>query len=113
MYKLEEGIGDYVRPKNKLDDPGQSIQDGCKTIDGVRCRYVDSAESTREEAGCGSNKDVKMELDRIRNEIIRGTTKVGKYQRKCNEVEVVWTCIETRRRICGQEGDADGGAGEK
>ena len=27
--------------------------------------------------------------------------------------EVVWACIETRRRICGQLSDGDGGAGEK
>ena len=32
---------------------------------------------------------------------------VGKY------VEVVWACIEKRRRICGQESDGDGGAGKK
>ena len=26
--------------------------------------------------------------------------------------EVVWACIEKRRRICRQESDGDGGAGE-
>ena len=41
-----------------------------------------SEESTREEVGCGGNEDVRWmsgvtKLDRIRNERIRGTTKVG------------------------------------
>ena len=26
---------------------------------------------------------------------------------------MVWACIEKRRRICRQESDGDGGAGEK
>ena len=25
---------------------------------------------------------------------------------------MIWTCIEKRTRICGQESDGDGGAGE-
>ena len=42
-----------------------------------------SEESTREEVECGGNEDVKMDEyshqpgQNIRNEIIRGTTKVG------------------------------------
>ena len=57
-------------------------------------------------------------LDRIRNERIRGTTRVGEISKKVQEsrlytVVVVWACIEKRRRICRQESDGDGGAGEK
>ena len=61
MEKLEEGIGDSVRPKNKFESQGESIQDSCKTSNDVRCRYLGSEESTREKVGCGGNEDVKMD----------------------------------------------------
>ena len=63
METLEEGIGDSVRPKNKFESQGECIglQDSCKTSNDVRCRYVGSEESTREEVGCGGNEDVKMD----------------------------------------------------
>ena len=40
-------------------------------------------------------------VDRIWNERIRTTTKVDKISKKCRKVkvEVVWACIEKRRRI--------------
>ena len=59
MNKLEEGIGDSVRPKNKFESQGESrpIQDGCKTSNDVRGRDLGSEESTREEVGCGGNED--------------------------------------------------------
>ena len=50
-----------VRPKNTLESQGESIQDSCKTSNGVRCRDLSSEESTREEVGCGGNEDVKMD----------------------------------------------------
>ena len=56
MEKLEEGIGDSVRPKNKFESQGES-----KTSNDVRCRDLGSEESTREEVGCGGNEDVKMD----------------------------------------------------
>ena len=61
MAKLEEGIGDFVRPKNKFESQGESIQDSCKTNNDVRGRDLGSEESTREEVGCGGNEDVKMD----------------------------------------------------
>ena len=64
-----------------------SIQEGCNTSNDVRCRYTGSEESTKEEVGCGGNEGVKMDdwsnkLGRIRNERIRGTTKVGEISKK-------------------------------
>ena len=91
MAKLEEGIGDFVRPKNKFESQGESIQDSCKTSNDVRSRDLGSEVSKREEVGCGGNEDVKMDmsgvtkLDRIRNERIRGTTKVGEISKKVQE----------------------------
>ena len=58
---LEEGIGDFVRPKNTFESQGESIQDSCKTSNDVRGRDLGSEESTREEVGCGGNEDVKMD----------------------------------------------------
>ena len=121
MEKLEEDTGDSVRPKNKFDSHGESIQDRtCKTSNDVRCRDVGSEESTREEVGCGGNEDVKMDDwshqdDRIRNERIRGTTKVGEIYKKVQESRSKWygRVLKKRRRIRRQESDGDGGAGEK
>ena len=87
MEKLEEGIGDSVRPKNKFES--QSIQDSCKTSNDVRCRDLGSEESTREEIGCGWMIGV-TKLDRIRNERIRGTTKVGEISKKVQESRLKW-----------------------
>ena len=61
MEKLEEGIGDPVRPKNKFESQWESILDSCKTTNDVRCRDLGSEESTIEEVGCGGNEDVKMD----------------------------------------------------
>ena len=44
MEKLEEGFGESVRPKNKFESQGESIQDSCKTSNDVRCRDVGSEE---------------------------------------------------------------------
>ena len=54
-------------------------------------------------------------LDRIRIERIRGTTKGGIdiLERAGKLVEEVWTCIEKRKLICGQNSEGDGGPGEK
>ena len=54
-------LGDSVRPKNKIESQGESIQDSCKTRNDVRCRDVGSEERTIEEVGCGGNEDVKMD----------------------------------------------------
>ena len=62
MEKLEEGtIRDSVCPKNKFESQGESIQDGCKTSNDVRCRDMGSEEGTREEVGRSGNEDVKMD----------------------------------------------------
>ena len=61
MEKREEDIGDSMRPKNKFESQGKSIQDSCKTSNDVQCRDVSSQESTREEVGYGGNEDVKMD----------------------------------------------------
>ena len=50
-----------MRPKNKFESQGESIQDSCITSNDVRCRDLGSEESTREEVGCGGNEDVKMD----------------------------------------------------
>ena len=36
--KLEEGIGDCVRPTNTSESQVENIHDGCKISNDVRCR---------------------------------------------------------------------------
>ena len=89
MENLEEDIVDSVRPKNKFESQGESIQDSCKTSNDVRCRDVGSEESTREEVGCGGNEDVKMESPRwteLGMKELEGRQKWEKYPRKCRRV---------------------------
>ena len=52
-------------------------------------------------------------LDRIRNERIRGTTKVGEISKKVQESRLKWYGHEKKRRMRRQESDGDGGAGKK
>ena len=52
-------------------------------------------------------------MDRIRNERIRGTTKVGEISKKVQESRLKWYGHVSRRRIRREESDWDGGAGEK
>ena len=61
METLEEGIGDYVRPKSKFESQRESIEDSYETSNDVQCRDVGSEEGTIEEVGCGGNEDVKMD----------------------------------------------------
>ena len=85
-----------MRPKNKFGSQGESIQDSCKTSNDVRCRDLGSEESTREEVGCGGKMRMLRwmsgvtKLDRIRNERIRGTTKVGEISKKVQESRLKW-----------------------
>ena len=50
-----------------------------------------------------------IKLDRIRNERIRGTTKVGAISKKVQESRLTWYGHVLRR----EESDGDGGAREK
>ena len=52
-------------------------------------------------------------MDRIRNERIRGTTKVGEISKKVQESRLKWYGHVSRRRIRREESDGDGGAREK
>ena len=117
MEQLEEGIGDSVRPNNKFESQGESIQDSCKTNNDVRCRDVGSEESTREEVGWAEMRMLRwisgvIKLDRIRNERIKGTTKVGEISNKVLESRLNWYGHVSRRRIRREVSDWYGGAGE-
>ncbi len=89
---------------NKIDGQGETIQCSCTTSNDVRYLATGSEERTREEVGCGGNEDVKMD---DWGQKIKGQRSTGK------QGEVVWACIEKRRRMCGQESHGDGGSGEK
>ena len=55
--QTRRGYGDYVWPKNTFESQGESMQEGCKTSNDVRCRDLGSEESTTEEVGCDGNED--------------------------------------------------------
>ena len=100
---MEEDIGDSVRPKNKFESQGESIQDSCKTSDDVRCRDVGSEENTGEEFGVAEMMMLRWmsgvtKMDRIRNERIRGTTKVGEISEKVQESRLKWYGHVSRRQ---------------
>ena len=102
MEQLEKGIGGFVRPKNKFDGQVESTQDSCKDSNDLQCRYTGREESTREEVGCGGNENVKMDewitdLNRIRNERIRGTKEVGEISKKVQESRLKWHGHALRR----------------
>ena len=92
--KREKGIDNSVRPKDKFESQGKSIQDSCKTRNDVRFRDVDSEECTREEVGCCGNEDVKMDEWSYqagqKNERIRGASKVGEISKKVRESRLKW-----------------------
>ena len=90
MEKLEEGIGDSVRPNNKFDSQGKVY----KTV--VRPAMIYSVEAWAGKKAQEKKLDVPemrmlrwmsgvTKLDRIRNERIRGTTKVEEISKKVQE----------------------------
>ena len=91
MEKPEEDIGDSVRPKNKFESQVESIQD---TV--VRPAMMHGAETWAVKKAHEKKLDVAemrmlrwmsgvTKMDRIRNERIRGTTKVGEISKKVRE----------------------------
>ena len=90
MDELKEGIGDSVRPKNKIDSQGKVY----KTV--VRTAMMYGAEIWAVKKAQENKLDVAemrmlrwmsgvTKLDRIRNETIRGTYKVGEISKKVQE----------------------------
>ena len=59
--KLEEGIVYMCDRRKKFESQGESIQDGCKVSNDLRCRYLGSEEITREVVACGGNEDVQVD----------------------------------------------------
>ena len=50
--------------------------------------------------------------DKIRNEYVRGTAKIGRQTSEC-KATLVWTYKKKRRRLRGEKDDGDGGARHK
>ena len=95
MEKLEEGIGDSVRTKSKVESQGEVY----KTV--VRSAMMYGAETWAVKKAQEKKLDVAemrmlrwmsgvTKLDRIRNERIRGTTKVGEISKKVQESWLKW-----------------------
>ena len=128
MEKLEEDIADSVRPKNKFESQGESIQDSCKTSNDVQCRDVGSQKAQEKKLDVAEMMMLRWmsgvtKLDRIRNERIRGTTQVGEISKKMQESKLKWYGHVLRRedeyvgkrvvgwRCRGKEGEEDQSGG--
>ena len=95
MEKLEEGIRDSVRLKNKFESHGEvyktvvrpAMMNGADTraVKKAQEKKLDGAEMRMLRWMSGVTK-----LDRIRNERIRGTTKVGEISKKVQESRLKW-----------------------
>ena len=91
MERLEEGVGDSVRPKNKFESQGEGVQDGCGVSSGVRCRDLGSGEGARGEVACGGGGVLGWMsgvagLDRVRNGGVGGRRGWEKCPRGCGRV---------------------------
>ena len=83
-------------PKNTLEGQGKSIQDGCKTSNMMYDAETWAAKKAQEKKL--DVAEMRMlrwmsgvtKLDRIRNERIRGTTKVGEIYKKVQESRLKW-----------------------
>ena len=95
MKTLEEDIGDSVRQKNKFESQGEvyktvvrpAMMYGAETwaVKKAQEKKLDAAEMRMLRWMSGVTK-----LDRIRNERIRGTTKVGEISKKVQESMLKW-----------------------
>ena len=95
MQKLEEGIGDSVWPNNKFDSQGEVY----KTV--VRPAMIYGADTWAVKKAHEKKLDVVemrmltwmsgvTKMDRIRNERIRGPTKVEEISKKVPESRLKW-----------------------
>ena len=87
MEELEESVWSVVRQENEREDQREGVQDSGKTSTDVWGRDMGVEEGTGKEIGGSINENATIDvrsskLDKIRNERIRGTTKVGEITKK-------------------------------
>ena len=93
MEELEERFRRVVRQENEREDQGEGVQNNGKTMYGAGTWALKKAQENKLEVAemrmlrwmCGVTK-----LDKIRNERIRGTTKVGEITKKVQERRLKW-----------------------
>ena len=93
MEELEDSVWSVVRQENEREDRGEGVQNSGKTSTDVRGRDMCVEKENKLEVAemrmlrwmCGVTK-----LDKIRNERIRGTTKVGEITKKVQERRLKW-----------------------
>ena len=102
MEELEESVWSVVRQDNEREDQGEGVQSSGKTSTDIRAETwaLKKAHENKLEVEemrmlrwmCGVTK-----LDKIRNERIRGTTKVGEITNKVQERRLKWYWHVMRR----------------
>ena len=95
MEELEESVWSVARQENERKDQGQSVQNSGKTSNDVRGRDMGVDEGTGKELEVAEMRMLRWmcaftKLDKIRNERIRGTKKVGEITKKVQERRLEW-----------------------
>ena len=92
MDELEESVWSVVRQENEREDQGEGVQNSGKTNTDVRGRDMGvEGKEIRGRRNENATMDVRRyEAGKIRNERIRGTTKVGEITKKVQERRLRW-----------------------
>ena len=96
MEELEESVWSVVRHENERKDQGDGVQDSGKTSTDVRGRDMGVLKKAQEnKLEVAEMRTLRWmcrvtKLENIRNERIRGTSKVGEITKKVQERRLKW-----------------------
>ncbi len=120
VEELEESVWSVVRQETERGDQWEGEKNSGKTCTDVQGRGMGVEEGTGKEIGGRRNENATVDVrsykaGQDKNEIIRGTTKVGEITKNNpgKEVEVVWACDEKRGTLRRKESNGNESTGEK
>ena len=95
MEELEESVCSVVRQENERDDQGEGVHNTGKSGTGLRGRDMCIGEGTGQKLEVAEMRMLRWmcgvtKLDKIINDRIRGTTKVGEMAKKVQERRFKW-----------------------
>ena len=95
MEELEDSVWSVLRQENEREDQGESVQNSGKTSTDVRGRDMALKKTQETKLEVAEMRMLRWmcevtKLDKIRNERIRRTTKVGEITKKVQERRLKW-----------------------